>query len=100
MSFPRGTDSLHIAHVLDEAEKAHKIKESVVLQRKLDKSEKEKKRLQRDEMDAADGLTRLDPGPKKVKKRDRSELKNLNDDLSKKEKVIGSRRKRKRTTIT
>ena len=67
--------------------------------RALDKAEKDK-RLQREEMDAADGLTRLDPGPKKVKKRDRSELKNLNDELSKKEKVIGSRRKRKRTTIT
>ena len=99
-SFVWGTDNLPIARVLDEAEKADKIKESVVLQRKLDKSEKEKKRLQREEMDAADGLTRLDPGPKKVKKRDRSELKNLNDELSKKEKVIGSRRKRKRTTIT
>jgi hypothetical protein len=97
---------------LDEAEKARDIKESTVLQRKLDElqrkydeSEKENKRLKEksirvSEMDAADGLTRLDPGPKKVKKRDRSELKNLNDELSKKEKVIGSRRKRKRTTIT
>ena len=99
-SFVWGTDNLPIAHVLGEAEKAHKIKESVVLQRKLDKSEKEKKRLQRDEMDAADGLTRLDPGPKKVKKRDRSELKNLNDRRAREEKVRGSRRKRKRTTIT
>ena len=70
------------------------------MQRKLDKSEKEKKRLQREEMDAADGLTRLDPGPKKVKKRDRSELKNLNDRRAREEKVRGSRRKRKRNTIT
>jgi len=98
MSFPRGTDSLHIAHVLDEAEKAHKIKESVVLQRKLDKSEKEKKRLQREEMDAADGLTRLDPGPKKVKKRNRLELKNLNDKLSDLYKVTGPRREDSKIT--
>ena len=94
-SFVWGTDNLPIARVLDEAEKADKIKESVVLQRKLDKSEKEKKRLQREEMDAADGLTRLDPGPKKVKK---SECEKLNDNLSKNEEVTGPRREDSKIT--
>jgi hypothetical protein len=91
-----------IVRVFDEAEKAHEIKvlqrKLDELQRKLDESEKEKKRLQREEMDAADGLARLDPGPKKVKKRNRLELKNLNDKLSDLYKVTGPRREDSKIT--
>ena len=96
-----------IVRALDEAEKARDIKESTVLQRKLDElqrkydeSEKENKRLKEksirvSEMDAADGLTRLDSGPKKVKK---SECEKLNDNLSKNEEVTGPRREDSKIT--